>query len=351
MKAWQETLTLGRVRFIVQIFMFIFLVYGGTMVGHYAADKISGSLPALSCAYDQKDAAYCVLIPTQHQLHHRVGDTLVNIQQFSFKVLLPLLFTFLSFYAFFVFINKAFCGWVCPLGTFQELLYKLGRGIRLENRYALTPAQTYFVRPIKWLILVFFVFFLPLLAGLGVTSDATGDAFCQICPSRILTTLATGDFEQLTINQASLGDWFFSAIRAALFGIIVVTALTLRQPFCRICPLLAFNAVFQSLSPMHLVKQPHDKCSKCGICHKACPMDIHEIWKESGTRAFHEDCTLCGRCAEFCPDDHVIQLKWAKWSVFSSAREYYKRRIKGEKPEGYRVAKKLSAIPIKVEKP
>ncbi len=351
MNIGKDALTLGRLRFVVQILMFIFLVYGGTVIGHYAADKISGQLPALSCAYDKLNASYCVLIPTQHQLHHRVGEALVQMQQFSFKVLLPLLFTFLSFYLFFVFLNKMFCGWICPLGTFQEMLYKLGRGIRLENRYALTQAQTYVVRPVKWLMLVFLVFLLPLLAGLGVTAPATGDAFCQVCPSRMLTTLATGDFEQFAINQATLGDWIFSAIRAALFGIIVVTALTLRQPFCRICPLLAFNALFQRLSPMRLVKHPHEKCAKCGICTKACPMDIHEIWHESGTKAFHDDCTLCGRCAEFCPDDNVIQIKFGPWVLFSSARDYYKRRIKGEKPEGYPVAKKLKAIPIKVEKP
>ena len=349
MNLWNH-LSLGHLRLIVQIAMFGLLVYGGTLAGHYAADKISGELPALSCAYDKLDAAYCVLIPTQHQLHHRVGEALVTMQQFSFKVILPLLFTFLTFYAFFVLLNKMFCGWICPLGTFQEMLYRLGRGINLQNRYAIHPTQLSIVRPIKWLILIGLVFVLPLLAGLGVTSGATGDSFCQICPSRVLTTLATGDFEQLTINQASLGDWIFSAIRAALFGIIVVTALTLRQPFCRICPLLAFNSLFQRLSPMRLVKQPHDKCTKCGICHKACPMDIQEIWHESGHKAFHEDCTLCGRCAEFCPDDKVIQLKFAWWAWFSSSREYYKRRIKGEKPEGYKVGKKLKAIPIKVEK-
>lgn len=343
-------LTLGRLRLIVQLLAFLFLVYGGLLIGHYAADKLSGELPALSCAYDQLNGSYYVLIPTQHQLHHRVGMALVTAQQFSFKVLLPLFFTFLSFYVFFVFLNKAFCGWICPLGTFQELLYKLGRWIRLENRYALSSKQTFFVRPVKWLILVVMVFLLPLLAGLGVTSEATGDAFCQICPSRLLTTLATGDLQQLTINQVTTADWIFSAIRALLFGVIVVSALTLRQPFCRICPLLAFNSIFQRLSPMRLVKQAHSKCDKCGICHKACPMDIQEIWKEAGAKAFHEDCTLCGRCAEFCPDDNVIQIKFAPWALFSSSRDYYKRRIKTEKPDGLAVGSKLKAIPIKVEK-
>nr|VFJ62777.1 MAG: 4Fe-4S binding domain-containing protein [Candidatus Kentron sp. DK] len=337
--------TLGKLRSVVQILSFVFLVYGGLAIGHYAAEKISGALPVLSCAYDQHNGGYCVLIPTQHQLHHRVGEALVRMQQFSFDALIPLLFTFLSFYLFFVVLNKAFCGWICPLGTFQEMLYKAGRRLGLKKLPGLTPARTRLVRPVKWLLLTFLVFLLPLLAGLGVTPHATGDAYCQICPSRLLTTLATGDLEQLTINQTGVTDMIFSAIRALLFGIVVVLALAVRQPFCRICPLLAFNALFRRLSPMRLVKRAHDKCEQCGICHRACPMDIHEIQQKSGPRAFHEDCTLCGRCAEYCPEDGVIQIKFGPLTLFRSSRDYYKRRIRGEKPDGEYPTVKTQPIP------
>ena len=63
-------------------------------------------------------------------------------------------------------------------------------------------------------------------------------------------------------------------------------------------------------------------------------MDIPEIHHESGRKAFTEDCTLCGRCAEYCPDDGIIRIKFGPWSVFSSRREYYKKRLKMEAPEG-----------------
>ncbi len=335
---WKK-ITLGRFRFVVQILSFVFLVYGGLVVGHYLADKLSGTLPALSCAYDKQNADYCILIPTQHQLHHRVGEGIVRAQQFTFNLLLPLFFTFVSFYVFFVFLNKAFCGWICPLGTFQEWLFRLGRKLNLPI-YTLPENKTGRVRPIKWLMLVGLVFAMPLLAGLGVLPHAAGDAYCQICPSRLLTTLATGDTEQLVINQSSLADIIFSVIRVLLFGFMLVAALSIRQPFCRICPLLAFHALFRRLSPTRLVKQAHEKCGKCGICHKACPMDIHEIWHLDGPRAFHEDCTLCGRCAEFCPDDDIIQLKVGPLALFKSSREYYKQRIKMEKPGGAIVGRK-----------
>ncbi|MDD4881730.1 MAG: hypothetical protein PHX10_09160 [Gallionellaceae bacterium] len=45
--------SLGRLRLAVQLIMLFVTVYGASLVGYYAADKITGSLPALSCAYDR----------------------------------------------------------------------------------------------------------------------------------------------------------------------------------------------------------------------------------------------------------------------------------------------------------
>ena len=126
----------------------------------------------------------------------------------------------------------------------------------------------------------------------------------------------------------------FTGLGTLLIGFTLVGALAVRQPFCRICPLLAFNAVFQRLSPMRLKKTMHENCGKCGICTEACPMDIPEIAREEGRKAYSEDCTLCGRCAEYCPQDGIIQLKWGPLALFSSRREYYKNRVKGELPDG-----------------
>lgn len=325
--------TLGRLRLAVQLVMLVVTVWGSALVGHYAAEKISSSLPALSCAYDQADGAYCVLIPLQHQMHHRVGELIQQTGEFALTMLLPLAFTLLAFYVFYFFLGKAFCGWVCPLGTLQERLHRLGRLLRRPFRH-LSEDAVRRVRPLKWVLLLALVLGLPLAAGLGVTPHATGDAFCQVCPSRLATTLLTGDGEQAAIRTGGVLDFALGALANTLFGFVVIASLGARQPFCRICPLLAVNAAFQRLSPMRLVKRPHDKCEKCGICTKACPMDVPEIWHESGAKAFSEDCTLCGRCAEYCPDDDVIQLKFGPVRLFGSSRAYYKARVKAESPQG-----------------
>ncbi len=68
----------------------------------------------------------------------------MRAQQFTFHMVLPLLMSFATFFAFFFVIGKAFCGWVCPLGTLQELIGKVGRrfGIGLRRFDPATSARS-----------------------------------------------------------------------------------------------------------------------------------------------------------------------------------------------------------------
>ncbi|MER2539264.1 MAG: 4Fe-4S binding protein [Azonexus sp.] len=326
--------TLSRFRFLVQLLTFALSVYGGLLVGSYAAEKISTALPALSCAYDSVNGGYCALVPLQHQMDHRVGAVMAKTQQITVQVLIPLFVTFSTFLVFFFILGKAFCAWVCPLGTIQEWLSKLGRRLGLEMR-TVPSGKLGKLRPVKWLILLGLVFVVPLLVGLGYAPHSAGNPYCDICPSRIVTTLLTANTEELAIRTGGDGVSLGLGIVANLLaGFMIVAALAMRQPFCRICPMLAMNALFRHASLLRLTKVEHSKCDKCGICTKACPMDIPEIHHQHGRKAFNEDCTLCGRCAEFCPDNRIIQIKFGPLAVFSSAREYYKKRVKGETPEG-----------------
>jgi polyferredoxin len=326
-------MNLSVVRKFVQAIAFVALVYGVPLGigGYYLADNLTNALPSLACAYDMDTADHCALISLQHQVDHRVGPAIASGDAI-FKAMIPTLITLGTFLAVFIFLNKAFCGWICPLGTFQEMMNILGQKLGLQQRESLEKASVKKIRPIKWLMLAFLVFFFPLLTGLGMVGHELGAPFCSICPSRILTTLATGDTSQMVVDTTSDGYMILSIIATFGFGLMMAIGLTVRQPFCRICPMLALHAVFKKLGLVRLVKEgATTRCEKCNLCTKACPMDIEEIATELEKKdVLMPDCTLCGRCVEFCPDKGVLKLKYAMLPILSADPAYFKQRKKAQ---------------------
>jgi ferredoxin-type protein NapH len=323
-------LNLSLLRKLVQLGAFLFLVYGSAIVGFYTTEKLSNALPALSCAYDMQTADYCTLIPFQHQMDHRLGMALTAGGD-VLKALLPTLITFGTFLLMFVVLNKAFCGWICPLGFFQEVLSLIGQKLGLQRIESLPEKLVQRLRPLKWVILLLLVFGFPLLAGLGLVGHELGSPYCSICPSRILTSVATGDSSQVYVDTSSSGYFILSLIANLLFGLMVAWGLFVRQPFCRICPMLALHATFRKLGLVRLVKNSTPRCEKCGICARACPMDIREIHTEMEKKdVLFADCTLCGRCVEFCPDKDVLKLSYTVVPLLRADPAYFKKRKKAQ---------------------
>jgi len=335
MPIWKN---LSVIRKLVQLLAFVFLVYGSVFVGFYSADKLTGAFPALACAYDAQTADYCVLIPLQHQFGHLLGPA-INVGAFGMSVIMPILTTVATFLILFVLLNKAFCGWLCPLGFFQEVIGMIGQKLRLNRDESLDAKLVDRIRPAKWLMLGLLVVLFPLASGMGFAGHELGDPFCKICPSRILTSLAAGQLDQLYIDTSSTGYMILSIIADTMFGLILVLSLTMRQPFCRICPMLALHAMFRKVGLVRLVKNYTPRCDKCGLCAKACPMDIREIHTSKEKDILFPDCTLCGRCVEFCPDKDVMAMKYAVIPIFASDPQYFKERNRSQKVwEGKKIA-------------
>lgn len=170
-------MNLSVVRKFVQALAFVGLVYGVPLGigGYYLADNLTNSLPALACAYDMETADHCSLISLQHQMDHRVAPT-ITAGGDVLQALVPTLVTLGTFLLVFVFLNKAFCGWICPLGTFQEMMSIIGQKLGLQQRESLEQSSVKKIRPWKWFMLAFLVFFFPLLAGLGFVGHELGGA-------------------------------------------------------------------------------------------------------------------------------------------------------------------------------
>lgn len=61
-----------------------------------------------------------------------------------------------------------------------------------------------------------------------------------------------------------------------------------------------------------------DKCLKCGLCVKKCP--VHNIWIEDGKFKFGKNCLMCMRCSFNCPANAIKIGLFDKWKVNGAYR-------------------------------
>lgn len=190
--------------------------------------------------------------------------------------------------AFGLFLGRFICGWLCPFGLIQDLIYKVPFFKKIKN----LPGHKY-LKYIKYVLLVALVIILPLSI---VNSSGIGKPwFCAyICPSG---TLLAGIPLVLSNPElsAALG-WLFDLKISILLGIIVL-ALFCYRPFCKyLCPL---GAIYGFFNPISINKMNVDKnlCTKCGRCQKACLIDI-KVWENPNSL----ECIRCGKCKSSCPN-------------------------------------------------
>lgn len=190
--------------------------------------------------------------------------------------------------------GRFICGWVCPFGLIQDLLYKLpGKKIKLKN------AVDHVLKYLKYLILIFFVILLPmiLLNQFGIGAPY----FCQyICPAGTLE----GGIPLILLNKSlrsTIG--FLFAWKMTLLVLTIGAAVIIYRPFCRyICPLGALYSLFNRISFLgYAVDQ--DKCIACKGCAGRCKMNI-EIYNNPNS----SECIRCGDCIRACPQQ-AIKIK------------------------------------------
>lgn len=179
------------------------------------------------------------------------------------------------------------CGWLCPFGLLQDLLYKIPFVRKLRR----LPGEK-LLRVLKYGVLGGFVILLPMLAV-----DLIGQGspwFCKyICPSG---TFMAGIPLGIANPQlrASLGGLFAWKL-VILLGLVVLSVIVYR-PFCRyLCPLGAIYGLFHPIA-FYRYQIDESRCTSCGKCQKVCKMDL-AVWKNPNSI----ECIRCGDCIRSCP--------------------------------------------------
>jgi polyferredoxin len=196
------------------------------------------------------------------------------------------MFLLVSFLAMAFLFRKAFCSWLCPVGTISEYLWQLGRKIFRRNLH-LPRWLDIGLRGVKYLLLGFFVW--------AVSSMATGEiAAFMNSPYGVIA-----DVKMLNFFR-HLGE-----TGAIVIGVLVVASIFVQNFWCRfLCPYGALLGITSLFSPARIRRNP-ETCIDCAKCAKACPSAL-PVDKLITIKS--AECTGCLECVAVCPAKDALSM-------------------------------------------
>ena len=245
-----------------------------------------------------------------------------------------------------VLFSKLFCGYLCPLGTVQDLLMKLRntigwRGIVVKNG---TVADKV-LRVIKY-VLLFWIFYSTATASelfcknldpyYAVATGFKGEITLWMSLISVAAVILCGFMVNmfwckylcpLGAISNSLKFWVWIVVLAAAYYLLGAVGVNvpwwaLLAAFCVVGYLLEILCGKPGLQVLHIMKND-SKCTHCGLCTKACPYGIDVAGCRAGA-VKAVDCTLCGECTAVCPVDAIhtgVCVKGGRnvWNVLTPA--------------------------------
>ena len=193
----------------------------------------------------------------------------------------PFIFLFWVFIVITVFVwgRGLFCGWLCPFGSLQELLYKVAGAIGLKRFQRALPRPLH--DKLKWLK---YVIFGGLLA-VSMFSMIWAEMLAEVEPFK--TTFLVGPFQRA---------WPYTLFVAAILAV----SLFIERPYCKyLCPLGASLAMPTTFRWFGLKRK--DECSTCTACAKGCGAQAID----ADGRIDHRECLHCLDCMVLYTDAHA----------------------------------------------
>ncbi len=220
---------------------------------------------------------YYVVVPFLYASYpfSSVSDPLRILQFYLIERIIPWYPLGILFVAFAIF-GRAFCGWACPFGFFQDVVHVF-RGIDLPE------SLHNILTKVKFLVLIS-IFALSYQTGILY--------FDRVNPFATLVSA----IPRMLLVGFTVDRWVI--LRLTFFFLLLTGLLFVHRFWCRyLCPVGALASLFNKVSPLHLYLDP-SRCNRCKECLEVCPTRVN-IFNVARTRPI--ECILCGDCADVCP--------------------------------------------------
>ena len=273
-----------RIRLYIQVIFTI--ITNGYYKGFYTGNIYSGKLkaicvPGLNCYSCPGALASCPIGAIQ---------SVITKRNYT-----------LSFYmmGFFLvvggFLGRFVCGWLCPFGLFQDLLYKIPF-IKKINKFYMDKYLNY----LKYIILIIFVVILPLTV-LDIVGQGSPWFCTYVCPSGSLFAGIP-----LVATRAELYEvtGFLFKWKISILIVLSLLSVIIYRPFCRyICPLGVIYGFFNGVAFLRY-EINEKKCINCNKCNEVCKLNINVINNPNSSQ-----CIRCGDCKNICPTNAIRNIR------------------------------------------
>jgi len=183
-------------------------------------------------------------------------------------------------------LRKGFCGWICPVGAFSQLVATVGR--KLHLRFRLPVWLDMPLLSLKYLLLAFFLYTIFWRMDLQSIVSFQNTPYNYAADAKML---------QFFLHPSTLAGFIL------LF--ILLTSLPFANFWCRyLCPYGGLLGLLALGSPVR-IKRDAEKCIDCRKCRKICPATIAVDTK---TTVLSPECIGCLDCVAVCPAEDCLTV-------------------------------------------